>query len=578
MNRTRRAFFIIMGLTVAGVAVILANSEQGLLGSGSLNPTTIMGIEPVHLTIASSVTKKKWLDAAAKEFVAQGIQTKSGKPIGIDITGELSGDSMLNLLNGELRPVVWSPGEDSWVAQFRDRWSEQRSRPAMAGPCKSTIYTPAGLAMWRPMAEALGWPGKKIGWKTIIDLAADPEGWARYGHPEWGKLKLGHTHPQYSSAGLLFLTSVIYGLTGQTSGLKAEQIYDQRVEHALSAIAKHTAKYGMVTTDLFKLMAQQGPDFLHVVAAFEEGVVRFNLEHGQELRWPLVFVFPSEGTFWSEHPYCILDGTDWVSPEQAEAARLFLNFVLAKEQQSNAVQYMLRPLDSKVPVASPLAMENGTDPSARPETVPAFQVPDAGTSAAIIDQFRATKRKATAMLVLDVSGSMNGEAIRAATEATAAFLKRLDPRDMVGLMVFNDSVSVVSDVQPAATVAEGLSERVLNLVSGGGTNLHGAVCAAANKMNDMRRADQASGENRLYGIILLSDGADTAGEISENKMFQTCLPAAVEAGGTKFFTIAFGEGAGQGVLSRIANVSGGTMFTANAVSIDQTYLKISAEQ
>jgi hypothetical protein len=61
-------------------------------------------------------------------------------------------------------------------------------------------------------------------------------------------------------------------------------------------------------------------------------------------------------------------------------------------------------------------------------------------------------------------------------------------------------------------------------------------------------------------------------------MFQTCLPAAVEAGGTKFFTIGFGEGAGQGVLSRIAHVSGGAMFTANAVSIDQTYLKISAEQ
>ena len=238
MNRTRRTFFAIMGLTVAGVTAILASSEQGLLGSGGLNVTTIMRIEPVHLIIASSVTKKKWLDAAAKEFVAQGIQTKSGKPIGIDITGELSGDSMLNLLNGKLKPVVWSPGEDSWVAQFRDRWSERSSRPAMTQPCKSTIYTPAGLAMWRPMAEALGWPNKNVGWKTIIDLAADPQGWARYGHPEWGKLKLGHTHPQYSSAGLLFLTSVVYGITGQTSGLKAEQIYDQRVEAGLSAIAR----------------------------------------------------------------------------------------------------------------------------------------------------------------------------------------------------------------------------------------------------------------------------------------------------------------------------------------------------
>ena len=145
-------------------------------------------------------------------------------------------------------------------------------------------------------------------------------------------------------------------------------------------------------------------------------------------------------------------------------------------------------------------------------------------------------------------------------------------------MVFNDAVSVVSDVQPASAVAEGLSRRVLQLVSGGGTNLHAAVCTAASKMNDIRRADKASGENRLYGIILLSDGADTAGAVSENRMFQTCLPATLEADGTKFFAIAFGDGAGMGVLSRIANVSGGAMFAANAMSIEQTYLKISAEQ
>ena len=578
MNRTRRTFLAIMGLTAAGIVAIISSSKHDLMSGASLNLANIVVSQPVQVTIASSVTKKKWLEAAAKEFATQGITTKSGKAIGIEVSGVLSGDSLLNLLSGKLQPVVWSPGEESWIAQFRDRWSERGNRPAMTEPCKPTIYTPAGLAIWRPMAEALGWPNGKVGWKTIIDLAADPQGWARYGHPEWGKLKLGHTHPQYSSAGLLFLTSVIYGITGQTHGLKAEQIYDKRVEQVLSALAQNTSKYGMVTTDLFNLMAQQGPDYLHAVAAFEEGVVRFNMEHAAELRWPLAFVFPAEGTFWSDHPYCILDGAGWVSNEQAEAARLFLDFLRAKEQQSMAIQFMLRPLDSKVPVGTPLTLENGTDPKVRPETVPAFEVPDARTSAAIIDQFRATKRKATAMLVLDVSGSMEGQPIRSATEATAAFLKRLDPRDDVGLIIFNDNINVVSEVQPASVIAEGLSEKVRNLIAGGGTNLYGALCTAANKVNDRKRVDLARGENRLYGIIVLSDGADTNGQVSETKMFQTCLPATVEANGTKVFTIAFGEGANKDVLGRIAHVSGGAAYDANAASIDQTYLKISAEQ
>ena len=227
----------------------------------------------------------------------------------------------------------------------------------------------------------------------------------------------------------------------------------------------------MVTTDLFNMMARQGPDYLHAIAAFEEGVVRLNLERGKDLRWPLVFVFPSEGTFWSDHPYCVLDGTDWVTAEQADVAHQFLAFLLAKDGQQIAADHLLRPLDPNAPTGSLLTAENGTDPTARPETVPAFQIPDATTSAAIIDEFLTTKRKATVMLVLDVSGSMSGEAIRAATEATAAFLRRLDPRDEVGLMVFNDVVTVASDIQPVAAVAETLSQRILQLVAGGGTNL-----------------------------------------------------------------------------------------------------------
>ena len=578
MNRTRRLFLSMLGLTAAGLAIIYATSAHNPLTGVDLGLPGMASAEHVHVTVATSVTKKKWLEAAAARFMAANAATKSGKPIDIEIKGVLSGDSMQQILAGELKPVVWSPGEESWTAQFAQRWSEKHARPASTAPCKPTIYTPSGLAIWRPMAEALGWPAKKVGWKTIMDLAADSKGWGRYGHPEWGKLKLGYTHPQYSSAGLLFVTSVVYGILGQTGALKAEQVYAPAVQQALAAMAQNTSKYGMVTTDLFDLMASRGPDYLHAISAFEEGTVRLNLERSADLRWPLVFLFPSEGTFWSDHPYCILDGIPWVSEEQAEGARQFLDFLLAREQQILASENLLRPLDAHVPLGSQLTAANGTDPSARPESEPAYEFPDASASAAIIDQFLATKRKATVMLVLDVSGSMAGEPIRAATDATASFLRRLDPRDRVGLMVFNDKVSVVSDVQSVATDGEALSQRVVQLVAGGGTNLNGAVCAAVAKMNEAHRVEQASGENRLYGIVLLSDGADTTGEMSETRMLQTCLPSSLEAEGTKVFAIAFGQDANRETLDRIARSSGGKMFESDSASIDQTYLKISAEQ
>ena len=580
MTRTRRAFLTMWSLTAVGIAIMVVAKVIPVSSMIRL-PEQIVGViepQPIAITILSSVTKQKWMEAAIARFEASKVRTASGKSIAVTATGVLSGDSMERILAGTAKPDAWSPGEGSWVAQFNDSWKRAHNAPAMSKTCEPTIYTPSGVAMWRPMAEALGWPAKKIGWATIMALAADAQGWGSYGHPEWGRLKLGYTHPQYSSAGLLFLTSVIYGMTGQTKALKAEQVYDPKIERALAAMAEHTSKYGMVTTNLLDMMAKQGPDYLHVVSAFEEGVVRFNLERGRELRFPLVFLFPSEGTFWSDHPYCILDGADWVTPEQAEAAGLFLDFLQGKDQQILATEYLLRPLDSAIPAGKSLTVENGTDPQPRPENVPPFEVPDAATATAIIDQFLTTKRKATIMLVLDISGSMNGEPIRAATEATAAFLKRLDPRDEVGLMIFNDSVSVVSEIEPSATISEELSRRVLQLVSGGGTNLNGAVCRAVRKMQEDKDKRGRYAANRLYGIVILSDGADTAGEVSEARMFQTCLPATVEASDTKIFTIAFGDGANLDALNRLSQVTGGVMFKADAKTIDQAYLKISAEQ
>ena len=97
-------------------------------------------------------------------------------------------------------------------------------------------------------------------------------------------------------------------------------------------------------------------------------------------------------------------------------------------------------------------------------------------------------------------------------------------------------------------------------------------------LSALKEDDAESGETRLYGVVLLSDGEDTMGEPTENQMFVTCLPANAEADGVKVFPIAFGEDAAEDVLGRIATVTGGRMFSADPDSISNAYLSISAEQ
>lgn len=579
MNRTRATFVTIVGAAAFAAAAIFGITSLPTFTSPDADQTgTVVPVNAVLVTIASSVTKQKWMEAVIAKFHAEDIRTSDGSRILVEVDGVLSGGSMWNILDDKIRPVVWSPGAVSWVGQFRERWAQQGRAKAITAACQSSIYSPIGLAMWRPMAEALGWPDQPIGWKTIVDLASDPQGWSRYGHPEWGELRLGHPHPKYSSAGMLYMASVVYGVAGKTGGLSAEEVYAPEVEQAMRILAQNTSKYGMISTDLLRLMAQNGPQFLHAVSAFEEGTVRLNLERGDELRWPLVFIFPSEGTFWSSHPYCTLDGADWVDEEEAEAASMFLDYLRDDEQQEMAVQHLLRPLDSNIPVGAPLSLENGADPRVRLESVRPLDPPDSAVTEAIIDQFLTTKRKSTVLLLLDVSGSMSGDKIRTATEATAAFLKRLHPDDRVGLTVFRTDAQAVSPVRPVSEVVEELSKRVLNLVANGGTNLHQTVCQGMRDMLAAGKTDKAAGDSRLYGIVLLSDGADTINGVSEGRMFSSCLPSGPEASGVKIFPIAFGKEANRNMLGRIASVSGGRMYEADAVSIERAYLRISAEQ
>ncbi|HSH05545.1 MAG TPA: VWA domain-containing protein [Anaerolineae bacterium] len=597
MDRTRVVFVVIilgamclMGL--GGVAYLLIPNGDDFVGDGreptvgesvgssssdnsansSNNPNVLV------LDVASSSTKQNWLNEMVADFNGAGLTTATGKRIQVAVSHVSSGGSKDGILAGDIEPVAWSPGSTSWVTQLNEGWELRTNQPIASEACQDTIYTPLGVAMWRPMAEVLGWPDQPVSWEMLIDLAADPDGWGSYGRPEWGQFRFGHSHPQYSNAGMLTMTSLAYGITGKTSNLMPEELYAPEVEAALREIEQNTSKYGRITTDLLALMASEGPAYLHGVATFESDTVETNLTRANELAFPLAFIFPAEGTFWGSHPYCILDNAEWVSDEEVEAAEIFRDYMLADEQQALAAAHLLRPLEGEPPADGLLQLANGTDPRVTAETVPPLAEPDGALGEAVIDLFMRTKRKATIILVLDTSGSMQGQKMQTARTATAGFLERLDANDEVGVLLFNTRVTTLSPVQRVADVNEQLRDRVLGLVADGNTALYDATCQAVLMASEMQEEDLATGESRLYGVVVLSDGEDTAGTVSETQMFTTCLPRNAEADGIKVFPIAFGDEANEDVLARMARVTGGKWFKATPETIESVYFSISAEQ
>lgn len=544
--------------------------------NGGQAPAELPPLHPIEISFVSSRTKQAWIDAVTADFNSRQFKTATGRPIEVTVTHTNSGDPQQAILAGTLTPTMWSPGEQSWAGVADEEWRITHGKPLLAEACTPTVRAPIGFGMWRPMAEALGWPDTPISWQTIISLAADPEGWAGYGHPEWGKFKFGHTHPDYSNSGILILTALVYGILGQTGDLTFEDVKSEPVVEAMRELELHTYHYGEESQELARTMIENGPAYLHAINMTEAELLRSNQEYAETMEFPLAFIFPAEGTFWADHPLCILDG-DWVTDEEQEAARIYRDFLLQPEQQARTVSGYVRPVIDSIPLSEPFTLENGTDPGVTPAVVPALPSPPNEVTEAIKDLFHQVKKKATIAVVLDTSGSMSSGKLKSAKEATINFIKRLAQEDEVTVYVFNSGIVALEPSGAAGVIKEQLSQTIGGLFAEGDTVLYDAICRAVQDVEAARAADVAAGEQRLYGVVVLSDGQDTLSRLTENDMYN-CLPTGEDVEGIKVFTIAYGEDADHNVLLRVANQTNGLKFEGDEENLEEVYKAISAEQ
>jgi Ca-activated chloride channel family protein len=537
----------------------------------TLDPTV------TNVSIWTNDTKAEWVHEVTGSFNDAQLQTASGKTIFVNVEQLSSGDVYPLIEAGEIEPTAWSPGTIAWINQANVSWEAEHGKPLTSGECPNLVYTAIGVGMWRPMAEAMGWPNEPIGWSDIIDLAADPEGWARYGNPQWGQFKFGHTHPGWSNTGFLAMTSLVYNTLGITEGLIPELVKSEEVFDAFEGIEANTYHYGASTRSLFTKMATRGPSYLHAGTNSEIGVLATNFYNDLEPPWEFVHVLPADGTFWSENPYCILDA-EWVTDEQREAATIYRDYLLGSEAQNTAVAEWLRPVDDSIALVGDLSLEGGVDTRKNPDNVPALESVSGETAQAVEEVFLQTKKPATVVIVFDRSGSMSGGKIEGARDGITGFLTHLQPDDVVQVLPFDDSLERLGPPGRIGDIGPELKQKVMWVKSGASTRLYDAICLAVREVNQNQDLDLQAGENRLYGIVVLSDGKDTASQTNKEAMFSDCLPSGEAAEGVKIFTIAYGDNADEELLEEIAVHTNGRAYTADPDNIEEVYRQISSEQ
>src|SRR5262249_39881704 len=151
-------------------------------------------------------------------------------------------------------------------------------------------------------------------------------------------------------------------------------------------------------------MFEGGPGYLSAAVLYENMVIEsYDPKYHQP--FPVVAIYPKEGTFWSDLPVGIVD-RPWVTPEHRQAAQAYIDYLMAPAQQARALPYGFRPSWVEVKLAAPIDAAHGVDPAEPHTTLP---VPNAPVIDAILGVWRQNKRHASITLVLDTSGSMAEE-------------------------------------------------------------------------------------------------------------------------------------------------------------------------
>ncbi len=153
------------------------------------------------------------------------------------------------------------------------------------------------------------------------------------------------------------------------------------------------------------------------------------------------------------------------------------------------------------------------------------------------------------ILVLDVSGSMNGDSKIGSLRKTAKkLIENLTAKDEVSVITFNQDVEVAIPVQKVGD-KEGLYSRIAGLSAAGNTNFSGAILKGLSVVNQNFEG--------ITRIMVLTDGQPTCGILDRDQIKQ--LVSKRDSKATISF-FGFGADCDTELLQSLAKLGGGNYY------------------
>jgi Ca-activated chloride channel family protein len=518
--------------------------------------------DSAELTIAVAPVMAPVLAERVEAFNRQALRTPDGNAMSVQLT-PLTPQEIVDQSLGQPRFQAVAPDSSIWLNQIDQRWAQAQAAeagtisPRRVGEPVRYAISPIVIAAWEETARSLGWPDQPVGWGEIQRRATEDS-----------NFKWNHPSTQHA-AGLLATLAEFYAGAGLTRGLTEEIATRQDVLDYVRNVEATVRFYGEGENVVVERLAQEGRNFLDAFVAQEQTVIQWNNgQRGEEL----VAIYPAEGTLWTDHPLALLELSGnaalSVTDNQRLTFRSFAEFLTGEESQRAFLAAGYRPADLSIPLdaaGSPFANTTTVD-WRQPNTT--LQIPSAAVVEVIQNVWWYTKRPTNVYLVVDTSGSMEGDKLSLAKTALNSFVAQIQgDRDRVGIVEFG---SGVKRFEPLRNVTGGGQARMSELITAmeayGNTALIDAVWQANQDLQTV--ADREA----INAIVVMTDGQENDSQYSIND-----LRRALEGNRTPvvIFTIAFGRDADDAVMQEIARIGGGQFRRADETDIEELYRIIS---
>lgn len=298
------------------------------------------------IVLVASETKKSWLQDQIARFNEQNAGKYQVKANYIETR-----DAMHSVLDGKIKPVLWSPSSTIWTTRLVQVWKQKTGQTLVdtndSGASRIFLRSPLvwmttrdKAAFLRPILSSAN------AWSTLRRLNIGQM------RAPYGRFKWSHSDPLLSNSGFLTMGMILADYadrTGQSDNLdavarsKAFASYLTELERNL--VRDKDSEGSSSLTKAFV----QNPGRYDLITTYESlaiGAARDNPN--------LVVIYPNP-TAVSEHAVSVIDAA-WVSPDQKAGARAFLQFLGSETSlQAGMANHMRPSASSSLSLASELS-------------------------------------------------------------------------------------------------------------------------------------------------------------------------------------------------------------------------------